>query len=138
MAVELICEAGQNSLDSLCVLSSTTFRGFESYIARESWNNLTRNNLKFKNSQSPPIFPAPAPHPVTYTSTLKRSRDDTSLSFLTRRFAELLSRSADGVLDLNVVSQELSAPKRRVYDVTNVLEGIQLIKKKSKNNIQWL
>ncbi|XP_018556973.1 transcription factor E2F3 [Lates calcarifer] len=80
----------------------------------------------------------PAPHPVTYTSTLKRSRDDTSLSFLTRRFAELLSRSADGVLDLNVVSQELSAPKRRVYDVTNVLEGIQLIKKKSKNNIQWL
>ncbi|GLD57971.1 transcription factor E2F3 isoform X1, partial [Lates japonicus] len=80
---------------------------------------------------------SPAPHPITYTSTLKRSRDDTSLSFLTRRFAELLSRSADGVLDLNVVSQELSAPKRRVYDVTNVLEGIQLIKKKSKNNIQW-
>ncbi|KAM6974866.1 transcription factor E2F3 [Tautogolabrus adspersus] len=50
----------------------------------------------------------------------------------------MLRRSSDGVLDLNLVAQELNAPKRRVYDVTNVLEGIQLIKKKSKNCIQWL
>lgn len=28
--------------------------------------------------------------------------------------------------------------KRRIYDITNVLEGIQLITKKSKNHIQWL
>ncbi|XP_070702087.1 transcription factor E2F3 [Pempheris klunzingeri] len=49
-----------------------------------------------------------------------------------------MSRSADGVLDLNLVAQELNAPKRRVYDVTNVLEGIQLIKKKSKNHVEWL
>lgn len=27
--------------------------------------------------------------------------------------------------------------KRRIYDITNVLEGIGLIEKKSKNNIQW-
>ena len=27
--------------------------------------------------------------------------------------------------------------KRRIYDITNVLEGIGLIDKKSKNNIQW-
>lgn len=50
----------------------------------------------------------------------------------------MLSRSADGVLDLNLVAQQLNAPKRRVYDVTNVLEGIHLIKKKSKNFIEWL
>lgn len=49
-----------------------------------------------------------------------------------------MSRSADGILDLNLVAQQLNAPKRRVYDVTNVLEGVQLIKKKSKNQIQWL
>jgi len=27
--------------------------------------------------------------------------------------------------------------KRRIYDITNVLEGIGLIEKKGKNNIQW-
>lgn len=27
--------------------------------------------------------------------------------------------------------------KRRIYDITNVLEGIGLIEKKSKNSIQW-
>lgn len=27
--------------------------------------------------------------------------------------------------------------KRRIYDITNVLEGIGLIEKKSKNNIIW-
>ncbi|XP_074543469.1 transcription factor E2F3 [Halichoeres trimaculatus] len=66
-----------------------------------------------------------------------KSRYDTSLVHLTRRFAELLRQSMDGVLDLNLVAQELNAPKRRVYDITNVLEGIQLIKK-TKNHIQWL
>lgn len=27
--------------------------------------------------------------------------------------------------------------KRRIYDITNVLEGIGLIEKKNKNSIQW-
>ncbi|XP_051811888.1 transcription factor E2F3 isoform X2 [Acanthochromis polyacanthus] len=80
----------------------------------------------------------PAPSPVARKSLFERSRCDTSLVLLTKGFAELLNRSTDGVLDLNVVAQELSAPKRRVYDVTNVLEGIKLLKKKSKNTIQWL
>ena len=31
----------------------------------------------------------------------------------------------------------LQVQKRRIYDITNVLEGIGLIEKKLKNNIQW-
>lgn len=27
--------------------------------------------------------------------------------------------------------------KRRIYDITNVMEGIGLIRKKSKNVVQW-
>ncbi|XP_039675422.1 transcription factor E2F3 isoform X2 [Perca fluviatilis] len=81
---------------------------------------------------------APAPNPIARKSLFEKTRYDTSLGFLTQRFAEMLRRSADGVLDLNLVAQELNAPKRRVYDVTNVLEGIQLIKKKSKNFVEWL
>ncbi|XP_044028437.1 transcription factor E2F3 isoform X2 [Siniperca chuatsi] len=80
----------------------------------------------------------PTPNPIAHKILFEKSRYDTSLGFLTQRFAELLRCSADGVLDLNLVAQQLNAPKRRVYDVTNVLEGIQLIKKKSKNCVEWL
>ena len=31
----------------------------------------------------------------------------------------------------------MQVQKRRIYDITNVLEGIGLIEKKGKNNIQW-
>ncbi|XP_061597940.1 transcription factor E2F3 [Cololabis saira] len=68
---------------------------------------------------------------------LGRSRCDTSLGLLTQKFANLLHRSADGVLDLNSVCRELNTQKRRIYDITNVLEGVKLIKK-TKNQVQWL
>jgi len=38
---------------------------------------------------------------------------------------------------LNPTAEQLTVKKRRIYDITNVLEGIGLIEKKSKNNIQW-
>ncbi|XP_059188298.1 transcription factor E2F1 [Centropristis striata] len=84
---------------------------------------------------APPSTPAPPRVPRT---TTEKSRYDTSLNLTTKRFLNLLSQSADGVVDLNWASQVLDVQKRRIYDITNVLEGIQLISKKSKNNIQWL
>ncbi|KAM8827199.1 transcription factor E2F3 [Synchiropus picturatus] len=68
----------------------------------------------------------------------EKTRYDTSLGLLTKKFVDLLAQSADGVLDLNLAADTLQVQKRRLYDITNVLEGIHLIKKKSKNNIQWM
>lgn len=65
------------------------------------------------------------------------SRYDSSLGLLTRKFVLLLQESTDGTLDLNVAAQKLGVQKRRIYDITNVLEGINLIEKKSKNLIHW-
>jgi len=50
---------------------------------------------------------------------------------------ELISSSRNGIVDLNQASTHLNVQKRRIYDITNVLEGIGLIEKKSKNNIVW-
>ncbi|ALC45657.1 E2f, partial [Drosophila busckii] len=66
-----------------------------------------------------------------------RNRADTSLGILTKKFVDLLQESPDGVVDLNEASNRLSVQKRRIYDITNVLEGIGILEKKSKNNIQW-
>ncbi|XP_014471547.1 PREDICTED: transcription factor E2F3-like isoform X3 [Dinoponera quadriceps] len=72
-----------------------------------------------------------------HTPTKKRTRYDTSLSLLTKKFIHLVESSQDGVVDLNVASEKLEVQKRRIYDITNVLEGIGILEKKSKNNIQW-
>lgn len=83
------------------------------------------------------------------------SRQEKSLGTLTRRFMSLLRQSKTGVMDLKHVSLIACAlllstiyglqvadclatkQKRRIYDITNVLEGIGLIEKQSKNTIKW-
>ena len=70
-------------------------------------------------------------------SPIEKTRYDTSLGILTKKFVGLLRSSEDGVVDLNQAADLLEVQKRRIYDITNVLEGVGLIKKKSKNNIEW-
>lgn len=86
--------------------------------------------------------------------TEKYSRSEKSLSTLTKKFVEMLKSTE--VLDLNIVSSfarrrsiiylilSIQAclaldvnKKRRIYDITNVLEGISLIKKVGKNLYSW-
>ncbi|XP_017341830.1 transcription factor E2F1 [Ictalurus punctatus] len=103
--------------------------------------DLDNDHQYISTTRSPPPCPAPPATPgrprVPRLST-EKSRYDTSLNLTTKRFLDLLAQSPDGVVDLNWASQVLDVQKRRIYDITNVLEGIHLISKKSKNNIQWL
>ncbi|KFZ54217.1 Transcription factor E2F6, partial [Podiceps cristatus] len=69
---------------------------------------------------------------------VKKPRFDASLVYWTRKFMDLVRTAPDGVLDLNEVATTLGVRKRRVYDITNVLDGIHLIQKRSKNLIQWV
>ncbi|XP_066383093.1 transcription factor E2FA-like isoform X3 [Miscanthus floridulus] len=64
-------------------------------------------------------------------------RYDSSLALLTKKFINLLKEAEDGILDLNSTAETLGVKKRRMYDITNVLEGIGLIEKKLKNRICW-
>lgn len=76
--------------------------------------------------------------PTSYTeSPPSEKKQETSLGALTKKFCELLQASPDGVLDLNEVAETLHVQKRRIYDITNVLEGVGLISKASKNHIRW-
>ncbi|KAF0400955.1 transcription factor E2FC isoform X1 [Gigaspora margarita] len=64
-------------------------------------------------------------------------RYDSSLGLLTKKFVSLLKEAKDGDLDLNSAAISLQVQKRRIYDITNVLEGIGLIEKNSKNHVRW-
>ncbi|KAF8925498.1 E2F transcription factor 3, partial [Haplosporangium bisporale] len=63
------------------------------------------------------------------------SRAERSLGTLTKLFIRLL-KEENGSLDLNNTAIKLNVQKRRIYDITCVLEGIDLIEK-SKNNVRW-
>ena len=50
----------------------------------------------------------------------------------------LIRESKDNMsVDLNIAATQLKVQKRRIYDITNVLEGIGLIEKTIKNKIRW-
>ncbi|XP_053300944.1 transcription factor E2F5 isoform X2 [Pleuronectes platessa] len=66
------------------------------------------------------------------------SRHDTSLVLLTQGFLELLLAAPGGSLDIRQVAISLKIRKRRVYDITNILNGIKLIQKESANRIKWI
>lgn len=71
-------------------------------------------------------------------SSLGQSRYDSSLGLLAKRFVNLLRGYPGEKMDLNLAVQELGVQKRRIYDITNVLEGIGLIYKEGKNHVAWI
>ncbi|CAF1700148.1 transcription factor E2FA-like isoform X2 [Brassica napus] len=90
-----------------------------------------------KGTQSVPQTPiSNAASPATLTPS-GSCRYDSSLGLLTKRFVNLIKQAEDGMLDLNKAAEALEVQKRRIYDITNVLEGIDLIEKPFKNRILW-
>lgn len=74
------------------------------------------------------------------TTSFSSGRFDSSLGLLTKRFLSVIETLASpnhGLFDLSRAAELLQVQKRRIYDITNVLEGIGLIEKKGKNFIQW-
>ncbi|RYY38705.1 hypothetical protein EON62_00250 [archaeon] len=64
-------------------------------------------------------------------------REDSSLGALSARFVEFLESQPNHESDYSSICEFLAIPKRRLYDVINVLEGIGLLEKKDRNTIAW-
>ncbi|KQJ92170.1 hypothetical protein BRADI_4g42050v3 [Brachypodium distachyon] len=87
-----------------------------------------------KSCSQAPLFSGSPGNPAT---PVGGCRYDSSLGLLTKKFLNLLKGAPGGMVDLNNAAETLEVQKRRIYDITNVLEGIGLIEKKLKNNIRW-
>ena len=57
----------------------------------------------------------------------KGDRKEASLLFLASQFVQVLRASNGGLVDLNEAAVQLNVAKRRVYDITNVLEGEKMV-----------
>jgi hypothetical protein len=66
------------------------------------------------------------------------SRNENSLYTLTRKFISLFSPKNQNTVDLNTAAYHLNVSKRRIYDITNVLEGLSLIRKIQVNYVKWI
>ncbi|RZC78558.1 hypothetical protein C5167_002747 [Papaver somniferum] len=97
--------------------------------------NRTKASKYNRSGPQTPVSNAGSPgNPLTPAGTC---RYDSSLGLLTKKFINLIKHAEDGILDLNNAADTLEVQKRRIYDITNVLEGIGLIEKKLKNRIRW-
>ncbi|RCN45291.1 transcription factor E2F/dimerization partner [Ancylostoma caninum] len=59
-----------------------------------------------------------------------------SLTTITRNFMELKDHCG-GVVDLRDAADILRVPKRRLYDVVNVLQGVGLMERVRRNTVSW-
>lgn len=67
----------------------------------------------------------------------KKDKVEHSLMGLTAQFIQYLESSKESRVDLTAACEHLGVAKRRIYDITNVLEGVNLMEKKSKNAVAW-
>lgn len=62
---------------------------------------------------------------------------ENSLGQLTKNFINYIKTTGKKSININDLVNELSVKKRRIYDITNVLQGIGFLQKSGKNEIVW-
>ena len=68
----------------------------------------------------------------------KWGKQDNSLAQLTQNFLNYIKNKGRINISINELVKDLNVKKRRIYDITNVLQGIGYLEKKGKNEILWI
>lgn len=66
------------------------------------------------------------------------SRSEKSLYNITQEFLKLIDESTNKRIDLNTAATKLGIVKRRIYDITNILEGFGMLKKINVNIAEYI
>jgi hypothetical protein len=79
-----------------------------------------------------------AAFPVAVDDSSKQySRKEKSLGLLCGHFLQSFGGAAGTVVHLHEAAQSLGVERRRIYDIVNVLESIELLARKGKNEYIW-
>ena len=68
---------------------------------------------------------------------IEEGRQENSLSKLTKKVLTYIRNKNKVNININELVKDLGVKKRRIYDITNVLQGIGYIEKQGKNEIIW-
>jgi len=68
---------------------------------------------------------------------IEEGRQENSLSKLTKKVLAYIRNKNMVNININELVKDLGVKKRRIYDITNVLQGIGYIEKQGKNEIIW-
>ena len=68
---------------------------------------------------------------------IEEGRQENSLSKLTKKVLVYIRNKNKVNININELVKDLGVKKRRIYDITNVLQGIGYIEKQGKNEIIW-
>ena len=68
----------------------------------------------------------------------KYTKQENSLAQLTQNFLNYIKKKGRINISINELVEDLKVKKRRIYDITNVLQGIGYLEKKGKNEILWI
>lgn len=69
---------------------------------------------------------------------VEEGRQENSLCQLTKKVLQYIKNKKKLNININELVKDLGVKKRRIYDITNVLQGIGYIEKKGKNEIIWI
>lgn len=65
------------------------------------------------------------------------NRKEKSLEELSRKFIEQFEGKPDDLIRLDKATQALGVERRRMYDIINILESLNVVSKIGKNNYKW-
>ena len=89
------------------------------------------NNPKVKQESSPSQeteseSSSNAANKKNYSTNKQKQRNENSLGELTKNFIKYIKDKGENIVHINDVVKKLKVKKRRIYDITNVLEGMLL------------
>lgn len=87
--------------------------------------------------QKPTKPQKPLSSPCSSSKLCSYNRKDKSLEELSRKFLQMFLKSQESCISLDRITEALGVERRRIYDIINILESLNLVSRKGKNNYRW-